>query len=290
MKNRNRPSISASATPAPDPGGSGDTGAAGGILCYSVANWSANFETHETRKLRRLNWLPLPVHHDSRAYRLITLQKDSAAIFGGWIAILQVAARCPVRGLLFDGLPLDGSDLAAMSGLPTAVFERCFSLLTAPRIGWLERVPPPASSSQYPDGAGEPPDVSGNPSGRMTRTDQPEPDQKAWNERTRPEGMEGPPVGSSDLNPSSGSGSGSDLLSFTRSGYTPVEALRHACTGSKSGDVRCKPIIDALLLLPPREALSLCDAVNIIRLEERRSTSYLVGVFRNKLGMGKDPR
>jgi len=57
--------------------------------------------------------------------------------FAAWVAMVQVAARCEVRGVLADdrGVPLSTLDLEAMTDIPATVFDSAIPVLCA--IGWL---------------------------------------------------------------------------------------------------------------------------------------------------------
>ena len=109
---------------------------------YKVRNGSKYYETAETRKLKRLDWIALPTKLDGKGYRRITMLGDKGPlVFAAWIAILEVAANCPERWVLADeDGPLDADDLSAKTGWPAACFELAFEHLVHPKIGWLEVV------------------------------------------------------------------------------------------------------------------------------------------------------
>ena len=109
---------------------------------YKVRNGSKYYETAETRKLKRLDWIALPTKLDGKGYRRITMLGDKGPlVFAAWIAILEVAANCPERWVLADeDGPLDADDLSAKTGWPATCFELAFEHLVHPKIGWLEVV------------------------------------------------------------------------------------------------------------------------------------------------------
>lgn len=107
---------------------------------YRIAKWREVYETHETRKLVRLNWIPVPNKHDGLGFRSIAAEKDGAALFGAWNLIVQVASRADRehRGTLIrDETPLSASSLSTMTGFPAKVFERALAFFSQPSIGWL---------------------------------------------------------------------------------------------------------------------------------------------------------
>lgn len=132
-----------------------------------------------------------------------------------------------------------------------------------------------------------PRDTHGIPTANPTREDQIRPDRLDRKDQNQPEAggvprTVGKVIGSILKSPD-GSGSGSGHISFQGQGYSRAEMIRHACTGSKHGDIRAKDVFDTIEVLSDFEALKICDEVNAIRMDERKEAGYLVGVFRKKL-------
>ena len=66
-------------------------------------------------------------------------EPDGVALYGGWVLIVQVASKMPVRGWLHNGKrALSTSDLSARTGCPESVFSRLFELLVSEDLCWLE--------------------------------------------------------------------------------------------------------------------------------------------------------
>lgn len=106
---------------------------------YRVKDWDKHFENHESRKVKRSYWVPIPNRHDGKSYRRIASHPDGVQVFAAWILILEAASKMPERGVLADeDGPLDAEDLSSMTGFPAAIFEAAFRLLPQDRIGWLE--------------------------------------------------------------------------------------------------------------------------------------------------------
>lgn len=104
-----------------------------------IRNWSGNFETHESRKLKRLDWVSVPNDLLDIRYRTLIDHPDGAAHFGAWLVIIEVASTCKPRGSLMDGgLGLTARHLGMKSGLPVALFDAVIPRLTG--IGWLEEI------------------------------------------------------------------------------------------------------------------------------------------------------
>ena len=103
-----------------------------------IANWEDGFEIAQSRRRAgRLSWVAMPTRHDSRGYRKLIRSDGGVQHFAAWVAMVQVAARCEVRGVLADdrGVPLSTSDLEAMTDIPSSVFDDAIPVLCS--IGWL---------------------------------------------------------------------------------------------------------------------------------------------------------
>ena len=110
------------------------------MIVYSVKDWNENFEKADTRRCKEMKWVPLPNKHDGKGYRRLMAQPDATDLFAAWVLIVQVASKCPVRGVLEDeDGPLTSEDLFLKTGLPAAVFNRAFDFFCRPKIGWLVR-------------------------------------------------------------------------------------------------------------------------------------------------------
>ena len=107
--------------------------------CYRIAEWDTTYENAQSRKCKKVSWVPVPNKHDGAAYRRIAAMKNGAEIFAAWILILQVASKCPKRGLLAnsDGIPYDAEDLSLKTGFPKRIFEKALQILSQHRISWL---------------------------------------------------------------------------------------------------------------------------------------------------------
>ena len=107
---------------------------------WVVANWEENFEIAQSRRRAgRLSWVAMPTRHDSRGYRRLIRGVNGVQHFAAWVVMVQVAARCHVRGILADdrGIGLSATDLENMTDIPSGVFESAFVALED--IGWITR-------------------------------------------------------------------------------------------------------------------------------------------------------
>lgn len=103
-----------------------------------IANWEEGFEIAQSRRRNgRLSWVAMPTRHDSRGYRRLIRSEGGVKHFACWIVLVQLAAKCPVRGVLADdqGRALMVDDFEAMTDIPASCFESAIPVLCA--IGWL---------------------------------------------------------------------------------------------------------------------------------------------------------
>ncbi len=115
--------------------------------CYRIKSWMSNFEVSQNGSCKSMNWIAVPVKHDGKSYRRLMAMPNGPAIYGAWILIAAVAAKCEPRGtLLDDGEPLTAEDLFFKTGAPEALFAEALEVLSGGRIGWLEKVPLGADS------------------------------------------------------------------------------------------------------------------------------------------------
>jgi hypothetical protein len=118
-------------------------------VLYRIRDWDKHFETFESRRIRHTTWVPFPVKHDGKGFRRLMAMRRGFEHYAAWVLIVQVAAKCPVRGTLADGDgPLTPADLAVKTGGPAGIFEKALSALV--EIGWLECADMPADSTVAP--------------------------------------------------------------------------------------------------------------------------------------------
>lgn len=108
---------------------------------YRIRNWDANFETADSRKRKSpMVWIKIPTKHDGKGYRRLMALPDGPTMYGCWVAIVALAAKCPERGVLADADgPLDSADIAATTGMDRQIVERTLETLSAVenRICWI---------------------------------------------------------------------------------------------------------------------------------------------------------
>jgi hypothetical protein len=111
---------------------------------WRIAKWADTFERAESRKLKTLTWIAMPVGFSSTGYQALLeeFEEDAPAVYGAWCALCSFAAICHVRGTLGNsrGNPLKLSHLARVTGFPVNIFARLVAWASRTDIGWLEPV------------------------------------------------------------------------------------------------------------------------------------------------------
>lgn len=106
-----------------------------------IAKWNEVYERAESRKLKSLNWVSMPIGFNSSGFHslLNEFESDAPAIYGAWCALVSIAATCTVRGILCNskGMPLPVSQLSRISGFPQTVFERLIKWASSEEVSWL---------------------------------------------------------------------------------------------------------------------------------------------------------
>lgn len=105
---------------------------------YQIRNWDVHFENSQSRKYRAVSWVPIPNKHDGKSFRRLMQLADGMEIYAAWILLVQVASKCPKRGVLADDDgPLSAGDVSLKCDAPEHVMEKAMTILSSPEIGWL---------------------------------------------------------------------------------------------------------------------------------------------------------
>lgn len=127
------------------------------MTTYRIRGWDEHYETYESRRLKTLLWVAMPTKHDGKTFRRVMRLDPSGSLYGAWALIVQVAAKCPVRGTLADG---DGSltalDIADKTDLSTEAVQHALDVFSSSAIRWLETDSPAESAGVPARSAGTP--------------------------------------------------------------------------------------------------------------------------------------
>ena len=110
---------------------------------FRIRDWDGIFENASSRKLKHLQWVPVPNKTDGEGYCALVDHPNAAAHLGAWYAILEAASKQSPRGNLPGGITHDLGgicrSLSRTSRLPADVFREVIPRLLS--IGWIEEIP-----------------------------------------------------------------------------------------------------------------------------------------------------
>lgn len=136
-------------------------------MTYRIRNWDEYYENNRTRGMKKLSWIPIPIQLDGDGYTLIMEKEDGPAIFGAFIATLEVAARCTPRGTLSRGagIPHDPASIARLTRMKVPEIGRMLQVCTE-ECKWIELIDmqegaeiPHESATKAQEGAGKVPSL-----------------------------------------------------------------------------------------------------------------------------------
>ncbi|HUQ72643.1 MAG TPA: hypothetical protein VM165_24150 [Planctomycetaceae bacterium] len=129
---------------------------------YIIRGWGEYFENAQSRKYDKLTWVRMPNKHDGKSFRRLLRMADGLTMYGAWGLIVQVASKCPERGVLADADgPLSAEDISLKCDAPTELVERALQILSSPEIGWLTTAP--LLADYHPTGSTLPADAHDAP-------------------------------------------------------------------------------------------------------------------------------
>lgn len=118
---------------------------------WRIKDWNDVFEDYRSREVKRLAWLKFDLGRESEAYRLLLQSREGVMAYGVFWAIVQIAAKMPVRGVLEDERgPFTPARLSLRIGTPAPLIEEAIAILTRPDVGWLIPLAAPAPADCPP--------------------------------------------------------------------------------------------------------------------------------------------
>ena len=105
---------------------------------YSIRDWEKHFEKSQSTRVLRASWVAVPNRHDGKSFRRLMRLPDGVAIYGAFHLIIQVASKCPKRGILADeDGPLSPEDISDKTGAPAEIIQKALDVCCEPAIGWV---------------------------------------------------------------------------------------------------------------------------------------------------------
>jgi hypothetical protein len=107
---------------------------------YVVPNWDRDFENSKSKCTENCTFVCIGNHFDGKKIRRLARHEHGQQLHGAFLEIVQVASKCPWRGVLLDADgPIGARDLADKTLFPEEGFTLAFEELCKPFIGLLER-------------------------------------------------------------------------------------------------------------------------------------------------------
>ena len=100
-----------------------------------IKNYSKIYENNRTRDLKTVKWIPLPCKLDGDGYCSIMDLEDGPAVFGAWIACLEVVARTKGIFIRSNGEPHSADSLSRITRIDSLIISRM--IMVCKEIGWL---------------------------------------------------------------------------------------------------------------------------------------------------------
>ena len=104
-----------------------------------INGWN-RYEKADSKKCTTMQWVAVPINHDGLGYIEMITRPDGLRTVGGWLLILQLAAKCPTRGLLVtdSGRALGAREIALKTRASESDIQAAISVLL--EHGWIEEV------------------------------------------------------------------------------------------------------------------------------------------------------
>ncbi len=108
-------------------------------MAIAIKGWDTLYENSETKKYKHLKWVPIPNKHDGTGWAELWNLRKAPEIFAAFIIMLEIASKCPKRGVIHkDGVSYGPKEMALKSRAPESIFVDAIPALI--KIGWIEEI------------------------------------------------------------------------------------------------------------------------------------------------------
>lgn len=112
---------------------------------YRIKDWDKHYENAKSRTIEHKAWCPVPNKQDGLGYRRMLSERDGAALYGAFVAVILMASKqsLPREGYLtdtgrIDGIPHTPEALSLKTGIPSEIIEKMLALCCSQAVGWIE--------------------------------------------------------------------------------------------------------------------------------------------------------
>lgn len=109
------------------------------MTIYAIKDWETKFTKSElSRKVKWWRYVPVPINLNGEGFRVLMATKDGRATFGVFVALCELAANLPERGVLADERgPLSSRTIEIKTGIPSGDVEEAIRILSGNDLRWL---------------------------------------------------------------------------------------------------------------------------------------------------------
>lgn len=122
-----------------------------GMTALAIKDWATLFtkgDLARVGKVKTWHYVPIPINLNGERFRTMMGTIKGREAFAVFIALCELAANMPVRGVLADDRgPSNSRTISIKTGIPVKVVEAATEYLLSEEIGWLIRT----SSGKTPD-------------------------------------------------------------------------------------------------------------------------------------------
>ena len=110
---------------------------------FVIRDWDAIYENNRTRDMKKMLWVPIPNGFDGDGYTQIMDRKNGVALYGAWIACVNLASRCAPRGTLLrsTGDPHDCASISRITRVEKPIVEEMLDFCCN-TLKWLIYITP----------------------------------------------------------------------------------------------------------------------------------------------------
>jgi hypothetical protein len=110
-----------------------------------VIRWADKYEVSQSRSIDKLSWVPVPINRNSNGYLEMMEKENGIALYGSWLAIIQVVAECDLRGSWIKSNYQAHSirSLSIATRVDKELIEEVINLAIV--VGWIEEIEMPTN-------------------------------------------------------------------------------------------------------------------------------------------------
>jgi len=107
---------------------------------YKIRDWNVHYEINRTRQLKEMAWVPIVCKLSGNGYTYLMTLDEGPGVFGCFVAIIEMAAKCKPRGILQHGAGKahDSASIARMTRMPVDLVDKTLVICSSQDCDWIE--------------------------------------------------------------------------------------------------------------------------------------------------------